>query len=41
MLRAARAAGFRQEGVLRKYMRARGSRVDMAILSMIPGDLAP
>jgi RimJ/RimL family protein N-acetyltransferase len=40
MQRAARAAGFQYEGVLRKYIRARGSRVDMAILSMVPGDLA-
>jgi RimJ/RimL family protein N-acetyltransferase len=39
MLRAARAAGFVREGVLRGYLRERGTRVDVAILSLLPGDL--
>jgi RimJ/RimL family protein N-acetyltransferase len=39
MLRAARAAGFVREGVLRGYLRERGARVDVAILSLLPGDL--
>jgi RimJ/RimL family protein N-acetyltransferase len=39
MLRAARAAGFVEEGVLRGYRRERGKRVDMAVLSLISRDL--
>jgi RimJ/RimL family protein N-acetyltransferase len=39
MLRAARAAGFEQEGVLRSYLLERGQRIDAAILSLVPGDL--
>jgi [ribosomal protein S5]-alanine N-acetyltransferase len=39
MIRAARAAGFRDEGILRGYMRERGRRVDVAIMSLLPGDL--
>jgi RimJ/RimL family protein N-acetyltransferase len=39
MLRAATAAGFTLEGVLRAYLRERGQRVDAAILSRLPGDL--
>jgi [ribosomal protein S5]-alanine N-acetyltransferase len=39
MVRAARAAGFVEEGVLRGYMRIGGRRADGAILSMLPGDL--
>lgn len=39
MIRCARAAGFRDEGVLRGYTRARGSRVDNAVLSMVRRDL--
>jgi ribosomal-protein-alanine N-acetyltransferase len=39
MIRAARAAGFADEGVLRAYMRADGRRIDAAILSLLPGDL--
>jgi RimJ/RimL family protein N-acetyltransferase len=39
MLRAARAAGFVDEGILRGYRRERGKRVDMAVLSMISRDL--
>jgi RimJ/RimL family protein N-acetyltransferase len=38
MLRAARAAGFRDEGVLRAYTRERGTRVDAAVLSLLPSD---
>lgn len=41
MLRAARAAGFVYEGVLRSYGRERGRRRDMALLSLLPGDLEP
>jgi RimJ/RimL family protein N-acetyltransferase len=40
MLAAARAAGFVEEGVLRAYTLERGTRVDCAILSLLPGDLA-
>jgi [ribosomal protein S5]-alanine N-acetyltransferase len=40
MIRAARDAGFVYEGVLRGYERERGQRVDLAILSLLPGDLA-
>jgi RimJ/RimL family protein N-acetyltransferase len=39
MLRAARAAGFVEEGVLRSYGRERGTRGDMAVLSLLPSDL--
>ena len=39
MIRAARAAGFVDEGVLRGYMRIGGRRTDAAILSVLPGDL--
>lgn len=41
MLRAARAAGFSDEGTLRGYTRERGRRVDCAVLSLIKGDLRP
>ncbi len=40
MLASARAAGFTFEGVLRGYTLERGQRVDCAILSLIPADLA-
>ena len=40
MLRAARAAGFVREGVLRGYLRERRGRVDVAILSLLPDDLS-
>jgi RimJ/RimL family protein N-acetyltransferase len=36
---AARAAGFVEEGVLRGYVRERGRRVDVAMLSLIASDL--
>jgi RimJ/RimL family protein N-acetyltransferase len=41
LLRAAHAAGFVHEGVLRSYVGERGRRVDMAILSLLPSDLEP
>jgi ribosomal-protein-alanine N-acetyltransferase len=41
MLRAAQAAGFVYEGVLRGYRLERGRRVDCAILSLLPSDLEP
>jgi RimJ/RimL family protein N-acetyltransferase len=39
MIRAARAAGFADEGVLRAYMRVGRRRTDAAILSLLPEDL--
>lgn len=39
MLRAARAAGFVYEGLLRSYGRERGRRCDLAVLSLLPSDL--
>jgi RimJ/RimL family protein N-acetyltransferase len=39
MLRAARAVGFVDEGVLRAYTRERGRRVDNVVLSLLPGEL--
>lgn len=39
MQRAAGAAGFVREGMLRAYLRERGRRVDMTVLSLIPTDL--
>jgi len=39
MLRAARASGFVEEGILRGFRREQGRRVDMAVLSLIPADL--
>jgi RimJ/RimL family protein N-acetyltransferase len=41
MVAAARAAGFVEEGLLRAYVRERGRRVDLTILSLLPGDLGP
>jgi RimJ/RimL family protein N-acetyltransferase len=38
MLRAARAAGFVEEGILRAHNRERGQRSDAAILSLLPDD---
>ncbi len=38
-IRAAQAAGFTREGVLREYRRWRGNGIDMVILSLIPADL--
>lgn len=39
MLRAARDAGFVEEGVLRSYGRERGERIDLVVLSVVPSDL--
>jgi RimJ/RimL family protein N-acetyltransferase len=39
LARAAASAGFVAEGVLRSYLRARGRRVDAAVLSLIRADL--
>jgi RimJ/RimL family protein N-acetyltransferase len=39
MLRAAAAARFVHEGVLRSYLTERGQRIDAAILSLVPADL--
>lgn len=39
MLRAARAAGFSFEGVLRGYVRERPGRIDAAVLSLVRRDL--
>jgi RimJ/RimL family protein N-acetyltransferase len=39
MIRAARAAGFRDEGMLRGYRRQRGGRVDVAMMSLLRSDL--
>ena len=38
MLRAAAAAGFVQEGVLRGYVRHGRERLDMVVFSLLPGD---
>jgi len=39
MMRAARAAGFSYEGVLRGYVRERSGRIDAAVLSLVRRDL--
>ena len=39
MIRAARNAGFLDEGMLRGYLRVGGRRVDAVILSLLPSDL--
>ncbi|HEX3977025.1 MAG TPA: GNAT family protein [Solirubrobacteraceae bacterium] len=39
MVAAARRAGFAEEGVLRGYLRERGQRVDVTMLSLVAGDL--
>jgi RimJ/RimL family protein N-acetyltransferase len=38
MIRAAQDAGFVREGVLREYLRRRGKGIDVAVMSLIPGD---
>jgi RimJ/RimL family protein N-acetyltransferase len=38
MIRAAQDAGFVPEGVLREYVRRRGKGVDVAVMSLVPGD---
>jgi RimJ/RimL family protein N-acetyltransferase len=39
MIRAAEAAGFEREGVLRQYTRERGARVDALSMSLLRSDL--
>jgi RimJ/RimL family protein N-acetyltransferase len=39
LLSAALAAGFVREGLLREYVRRRGSGIDVIVLSLIPDDL--
>ena len=39
MIAAARRAGLTYEGVLRAYVRERGRRLDVAVLSLLPADL--
>jgi RimJ/RimL family protein N-acetyltransferase len=39
MIAAARAAGFAEEGVLRGYLRERGQRVDITMLSLVAADV--
>jgi [ribosomal protein S5]-alanine N-acetyltransferase len=39
MIRAGRAAGFLDEGILRAYQRGERGRVDVAVLSLLPADL--
>ena len=39
MVRAAEAAGFVREGILREYLRKRGQGVDVVIISLIPDDV--
>jgi RimJ/RimL family protein N-acetyltransferase len=39
MVAAARRAGFSEEGVLRGYLRERGQRVDVTMLSLVADDL--
>ena len=39
MIAAARRAGLTEEGVLRAYLRERGQRVDVTVLSLLPADL--
>jgi [ribosomal protein S5]-alanine N-acetyltransferase len=39
VLRAAQAAGFVREGVLREYHRKRGKGIDMVVMSLIGADL--
>jgi RimJ/RimL family protein N-acetyltransferase len=41
MIAAAKAAGFVEEGLLRAYLRERGRRLDVTVLSLLPGDLEP
>jgi RimJ/RimL family protein N-acetyltransferase len=39
LMRAAAAAGFRREGVLRGFTREQGARVDAVVMSLVLGDL--
>jgi RimJ/RimL family protein N-acetyltransferase len=40
MIACAKAAGLVEEGVLRAFVREHGQRVDVTVLSLLPGDLA-
>lgn len=40
MVAIAERAGFRTEGVLRSYTRERGRRCDVAMMSLLPGELS-
>ncbi len=39
MIAAAKAAGLKQEGVLRAYINERDNRLDLSIMSLLPADL--
>ena len=39
MLAASGAAGFAREGILRKYLKDRGKRIDVVVMSLIGADL--
>jgi RimJ/RimL family protein N-acetyltransferase len=39
MVRIAEQAGFRTEGILRSYTRERGRRCDLAMMSVLAGEL--
>lgn len=39
MIAAAKRAGATEEGILRSYLRERGRRVDVTVLSLLPADL--
>jgi len=39
MIAAATAAGFACEGILREYLRERGKRINVVVMSLIPADL--
>jgi len=39
MTHAAQDAGFAREGILREYLRRRGTGVDVVVMSLVPGDL--
>jgi [ribosomal protein S5]-alanine N-acetyltransferase len=41
LLKASRAAGFTDEGILRSFLRERGRRVDVTVLSLVAADLVP
>jgi RimJ/RimL family protein N-acetyltransferase len=38
MVAAARKAGFAEEGILRRYLRERGGRVDVTMMSLVAAD---
>jgi ribosomal-protein-alanine N-acetyltransferase len=39
MIATARSAGFVPEGTLRAYLRERGRRIDVAVMSLLPSDM--